>query len=397
MSALIRIVVATAAAAAALLAPAAGESSPTTPLSWSPTTSSGTFDFGAVSTGRTASQTFTLSSSKGKLSGLAIGLTGSAAFTKTADNCTGASVDPNHSCSVTVRYAPTTAGQSDSATLTASGKQPKASAVLNLRGSGAATTRHIYWANYNTSTVGRADPDGSNPNQSFITGGSCTIDVTVDSGHVYWANYCAGTIGRANLDGSSPNQSFIDLTGFGANPGGLTVDSGHVYWSDIINNNNTIGRADLDGSNVNPSFITVGITGGQVGVAVDSGHVYWTTYARNTIGRADLDGTNVNQEFITGGASWVDGVAVDSGHVYWANSDGTIGRANLDGTNVNQSLIVTGASGNLSGVAVDPGHVYWADYGPSGNIGRADLDGSNPNPGFIPGVGGPEGVAVDAG
>ncbi|MFL5892017.1 MAG: hypothetical protein ACJ75I_04675 [Solirubrobacterales bacterium] len=47
--------------------------------------------------------------------------------------------------------------------------------------------------------------------------------VAVDSGHVYWPNQLTGTIGRADLNGQNPNQSFI--TGV-SGPFGVAVGSG---------------------------------------------------------------------------------------------------------------------------------------------------------------------------
>ena len=67
---------------------------------------------------------------------------------------------------------------------------------------------YVYWSNSGLD-IGRADLDGSNPNQSWITGCDGLLGVAVDANHVYWSNYFGGTIGRANLDGSSPNQSWI--------------------------------------------------------------------------------------------------------------------------------------------------------------------------------------------
>ena len=45
--------------------------------------------------------------------------------------------------------------------------------------------------------------------------------MAVDGSHVYWTNSSTGTIGRADLDGQNPNQSFITgaLHGVAVGPG----------------------------------------------------------------------------------------------------------------------------------------------------------------------------------
>ena len=96
----------------------------------------------------------------------------------------------------------------------------------------------------------RADLDGTNVNQNFITGASAPIGVAVDGAHVYWTNTATSTIGRADLGGTNVNQSFI------------TGASSPLGWRSTVPTstgrigNGTIGRADLGGTNVNQSFIT---------------------------------------------------------------------------------------------------------------------------------------------
>src|SRR5262245_59008384 len=110
----------------------------------------------------------------------------------------------------------------------------------------------VYWANDDgdSTTIGRANPDGTGVNQSFIAGAIQPCGPAVDSTHLYWGNGGGDTIGRANLDGSQVSQSFI----VGANqPCGVTTDAGHLYWTNA--GTDTIGRADLDGTGVNQNFI----------------------------------------------------------------------------------------------------------------------------------------------
>ena len=79
---------------------------------------------------------------------------------------------------------------------------------------------HIYWANANNDTIGRANLDGTGMNQSFIAGVSAPTGLAVDGSYIYWTDYLGNTIGRANLDSTGVNQSFI--TG-GNQPEGFAI------------------------------------------------------------------------------------------------------------------------------------------------------------------------------
>jgi virginiamycin B lyase len=277
---------------------------------------------------------------------------------------------------------------------------------------------YVYWADFDSGTIGRANLDGTSADQRFITrtgdrnqpGGVFLNGVAVDAGHIYWSDENGGTIGRANLDGTGVDKRFI--TGLGS-PGALAVDAAHLYWT---NNRvadfgtSTIGRANLDGTGVDHSFIP-GLESPS-GVAVDAAHVYWSHFVPpegSAIGRANLDGTGVDRRFITAGPFNPVGLAVDAAHVYWADGNTTIGRANLDGTGADPSFIADAGEAPV-GVAVDAAHVYWANVGMlldsvrNGTIGRANLDGTGADNRFITGAddstrsrsAGPTGVAVDA-
>lgn len=281
-------------------------------------------------------------------------------------------------------------------------------AVAALGFSAPAASAYLYWIQ-SDGTIGRANLDGSKPNQSFITGGTSATPrrIDIDDDYIYWTNYGDGTVGRANLNGTGVNQAFIR----GASGAvGLAVDRNFIFWTNPDDGN--IGRANLDGTGVDSPFIHT--RGDSWGVAVDGTYIYWTnTFPRGsdygrTIGRANIfDGTDIDQSFITG-ATDPFGVAVDRNHVYWTrfilalggtNPATTIGRASIDGTGKNQSFI--GINPYIAyGLAVDRNHIYWASGGDQMReaIGRSKLDGSNPNQFFMSFPDGPAvlDVAVDS-
>ena len=84
-----------------------------------------------------------------------------------------------------------------------------------------AAQAYVYWANFGTNAIARANLDGSGANLSFITGACSPFGVAVDAAHVYWVNTGTNTIARANLDGSGANQRFITRAGA---PGGVAVE-----------------------------------------------------------------------------------------------------------------------------------------------------------------------------
>ena len=256
------------------------------------------------------------------------------------------------------------------------------------------TEARIYWGNFGTGTIGRAELDGTGANQGFITGAGSPGGMAVNYTQIYWvSSHDNGTIGRANLDGTGANPNFI--TGAG-NPSGLAVDGAHLYWANNVSGG-SIGRANLDGSGANSFFVSGASF--PTGVAVDGAHIYWANYNPRAIGRANLDGSAAIASFIpVTTTSQLGGVTVNATHIYWADLGPTvgsmapIGRANLDGTDPNPNLI-TGAT-NPDGLAVDGSHIYWANSG-SGTIGRANLDGTGVNQGLITGAASPDGVALD--
>jgi hypothetical protein len=96
---------------------------------------SSSYDYGTIDAGTSVFHTFVLTNQgSGATGALTVTLSGSSSYAKTADTCTGASLGPKKSCSVTVQYAPTAEGAKSSATLSAASKKPLAVATVSLSG-----------------------------------------------------------------------------------------------------------------------------------------------------------------------------------------------------------------------------------------------------------------------
>jgi sugar lactone lactonase YvrE len=126
-------------------------------------------------------------------------------------------------------------------------------------------SKHLYWANYGTDSIGRANLDGTGATPNlFSTAPGTPQGVAVDADHVYWADYQMvgpSAIGRAGPDGSDPEPTFIPGL---SDPYGIAVDRGHIYW---LGGTSAVSRANLDGSAIESEFITAD---SPWGVTVDS-------------------------------------------------------------------------------------------------------------------------------
>ncbi len=193
-----------------LLLPTAGQAGGAPAIAWSP---SGTYGYGAVTPGQTASNTFTLKNSGGSATGmLSVSLSGSSAFSITSNACSGTALGKGKSCAVTVQYAPTTAGESDTATLTATGKKPPGRASVTLTGSGGGTLDQSQQDTGDCeSTVGNTAGGNQSFAQSFqagLTGALTQVDtyLSFSSG--------AGTVtaqieGVTSANGDIPNGTVL--------------------------------------------------------------------------------------------------------------------------------------------------------------------------------------------
>jgi hypothetical protein len=252
---------------------------------------------------------------------------------------------------------------------------------------------YVYWADFGSGTIGRANVDGSNVEDGFITTGGHPIAVAVTSSHIYWANESAGTIGRANLDGSAVEPSFIS----GINkPHGVAVSPTAIFWPSL--GGNEIGKANLDGSSKTLGLVTS--VGAPCSIAIDSGHVYWGTAELTAfLGRASLTGSSPEREWVNLGTYVPCGLATNSANVFFADTGSfgpahEIGRVNINGTGLDKSII--GEAEGPCGLTVFGSKLYWANDA-TNTIGVANTDATGVNESLVQ-TGGNQicGVAVDS-
>ncbi len=224
------------------------------------------YNYGQVPAGKAASRTFTLANTGGTATGkLRVRLTGPTAFTMTGDTCRN-TLKPGKTCTVTVRFAPTSAA-SLNATLTAAGKKHGATATDALTGSGGGLGQslggHVYWTV--PGAINQANLDGTSP-QVAVPGRNSPTGVAVDPSHVYWTDTVdgLGTIWEANLDGTATHV----ISDGQYSPAGVAVGASHIYWADagVAGSPGAIWEANLDGTD--PQVIVPG-QNSPFGVAVE--------------------------------------------------------------------------------------------------------------------------------
>jgi hypothetical protein len=234
-------------------------------LSWSPTTSPGTYSFGTVDAGQKVSQALTLTNSGGKASGaLTVTMAGSPAFTKTADTCTGANLSSKKSCRVTVQYAPTTPGHADSATLTGTGKTGTASLAL-------------------AGATAKASPAlATSPGAGGMVGSTTVTDTAALSNGVNPAGTIEfkayGPSATADCSTAPVDDESIPVSGNGSytTPAGFIPSQAGAYWwtasyrGDTGNNpaSSGCGAESVTISKASPAIGTSPGAGGTVGAAV---------------------------------------------------------------------------------------------------------------------------------
>jgi hypothetical protein len=247
-------------------------------------------------------------------------------------------------------------------------------ALVPLFATANARANFVYWTSGSPdSSIVRAKLNGSGLDRGFIAGLDHPHGVATDAKFVYWTqgDPTSGSIGRANLNGSAPNQLFIPHNAGVGDPSGIAVTPSAIYWQ---HDGNQIGRANIDGTGVDPDFISATNTG--CGLAADSNFLYFLNEGGTRIGRATLDGASVAPDFASIPEAFC-GLSVDYNYLYWGSDSGnTVGVLPVVGGPAQADYIDAGTTGGgPSGVAVNSQFIFWGNYD-TGAIARANLNGA---------------------
>ena len=148
--------------------------------------------------------------------------------------------------------------------------------VIVFAAAGTATSQafaqKLYWADHGTSTIRRANLDGSRAKDLVTAGLEEPVEISLDpaNGKMYWLGGRPKAIHRANLDGSEAETLVT-----GENLRGLALDllGGKMYWTTLTCPPGRepcsagVQRADLSGENVETLFTSTEID--PVAIAVD--------------------------------------------------------------------------------------------------------------------------------
>ena len=243
----------------------------------------------------------------------------------------------------------------------------------------------MYWTNWYSNSISRADLDGKNveyhyihPSSDFLSG----IALDVDGDKIYWTEETAGTgkIQVADLNGENIEEL---LTVSDSYPEEITLDldRNKVYWTNP--GTQTIQRADLDGQNIEYLFdleddVHYIHSGPRTSIALNlaQGKMYWTDSGPRLIQRADLDGQN-REVLFDPIVREPHGITLDMDKMYWTDVvKGTILRADLNGQNI--EVLITGLNRPKDIALLVGDKIYWTEEtAGTGKIQVADLDGSN--------------------
>jgi sugar lactone lactonase YvrE len=258
----------------------------------------------------------------------------------------------------------------------------------------------IYWAEFETQRIRRANLDGTDIETIVTTQGGSPYNVAVDPTRriLYWTtneevdDTPFDSIWRARLDGSEVELLAQEI---GRSTSDVTVDvgNGRVYWAKgwisgdiqfaapriLVADVNQTAFSILYSAGCKPTGVTVGTVSHSIYWS-DSGRCGFNGEVPPRLWHATSDGA-LREVILSGPTSFMrnaTGIAVDeySGHLYWTDwSLGIVARSSLDGVTFTQAIATVEVPEDIVW-DFDSDSLYWSDS-EAGTITRSSTDGSN--------------------
>ncbi|RDC61863.1 hypothetical protein AHMF7616_00452 [Adhaeribacter pallidiroseus] len=187
----------------------------------------------------------------------------------------------------------------------------------------------VYWANQGSSSIARANPDGSSPEILFDAQDNVNyaqdIEMEVVGNKLYWTNVGTAQILRGNVNGSGTTEEVFGPDDNLQYPLGLKLDanSGKLYVADSPTAGGVAPTDRLLSGNLNGTGgLTALFESGEgveavFAVAIDTkgGYIYWITNnysgnSKNRLLRGKLDGSGKPQILIDNLESFGNAIAV---------------------------------------------------------------------------------------
>jgi hypothetical protein len=183
------------------------------------------------------------------------------------------------------------------------------------------------------SSIQRYHIDGSGRDADFSIPNAGDIrSIQVDGRHLYWATNGGGFIGRAKPNGTSVNKTWLAS---GGGLYGIALTGSALYWT---RTDGTIRRADLDGSNAADLITGTSITSSnehaQLHVVGGTPKLLPLPSPANTVAPAVTGTAQVGQALTADSGTWSNPPADAGGYAYrWqVSADGVNGWTNAAGT-----------------------------------------------------------------
>ena len=187
----------------------------------------------------------------------------------------------------------------------------------------------VYWTDYGTHTVQRADLEGKQI-EVLVENLSMPRHIALDhyNKKMYWTDSKANMVQSANMDGSEYKIIVKDIPGAGI---ALDISEGKMYWADCFEAKGNY-RANVDGSDIELINEKLNL---QVGLILHGGKIFWADSEADKIQQSELNGDCLQDVLIKGNGLRCIAIDPYKLRLYWTGLESNIiYSSNLDGSEI---------------------------------------------------------------